>query len=559
MNKNNDVKVSIVMTSHNRPDYLKTAIDSILNQTMPDWELIIIDDCSTEPRVMEVLSEAKKDHRIRPFKTNYDADRISVSWNLGLDLAKGKYIALLDDDNMKAPTFCQEMSDYLDEHIEFDGVACYNAIMRMDKLMNEVFDAPKYANKENMKARNHIDSGCAMFRKSVIDKIGWFDERLTTQEDWDYFKRIFLHASGFGVIEKPLSIFRWHGTNRQYSHKKLGGVEQEQYIISGKNYNTKLRLMLFHQEEKNITLSQNNVLRGLRDALKAIDWIEVTDVCISRFYEISTIYDMVICFAPFTIDLKYIKTIQYFGNEIIHFHIEDPQAFSQNSERAKTATYIFTNDISVQNEYEKIIGKGRVGYCPSISLNDISLKLRDNVSKKNDVVFLGHPYESRIKFITELAPKIKNIGYGFSLIGEGWSKKGIGCPCVDEVSEQKALELMEESKIVVLYNRRNSDLGGKLNSIKPKSTVRGYFECASGSLIMIDDDRKNHNFNGGMVFYSNTDDLVEKIDYYMKNPTLMNEKAKTAKETALRDFTYRTRINSLMNAIRSKRYYYEVR
>ena len=554
-----DPIVSIILTSHNRLDLLTEAINSIFKQTMADWELLIIDDFSTEPGVIEVLNKAKKDPRVRAFRTNYDVDNISVLWNLALDRAKGRYISFLDDDNFKRSSFCEELSKYLDEHPEFEAVACFNEYMKEDKLTGGIFDSPKYANKYNILKNNQIDSGCIMIRRTVVDKIGWFDERLKTAEDWDYVKRIMFQTTGFGIIEKPLAIYRWHKENRQYRSESLGFLDHREFIVSGKNYSDKLKLLFFHQDEHKITLSQNNVLRGVEDALRTISWLELESVSISNFKKINSKYDIVFCFAPFVIDLEYIKALKNFANEVINFHIEDPQAFKTNEERAKYASYIFTNDISVQSEYEKIIGKGNVGYCPSISLNDISLKFRDNVKKKYDIIFFGHAYDSRVEFMQDLMPKIKKLGYNLTLVGGDWPKKNMGLSCTGELSEQDALRIMEESEITVLYNRKNTDLGTDPKIPKPVSVVRGYLECGSGSLVMLDNERTHHSFNGEVVFYNGINALVKKVDYYMENKQKREGISNRAKQRALRDFTYRVRITKLLNAVRSKRFYYEVK
>lgn len=550
--------VSIILTSHNRPSFLTEAINSVFKQTITDWELIIIDDFSTEPNVKNILSEAKKDSRVRAFRTNYDVDNIAVLWNLAMDKTRGKYIAFLDDDNLKRPTFCEELSKYLDGHTEFEAVSCFNEYILDGKLSGKIFDSPKYANKYNILKNNQIDSGCIMIRRTLVDKIGWFDERLKTAEDWDYVKRIMFHTAGFGIIEKSLAIYRFHKENRQYRSMELGFQDHRKFIELVKNYSDKLKLLFFHPDANKITLSQSNVLRGVEDALKNISWVELTSVAVSNFKAINSKYDIIFCFAPFVIDIGYIKTLKDLTNELINFHIEDPQAFKTNLERAKYATHIFTNDLSVQVEYEKIVGKGNVGYCCSTSLNDISFKLRDNVKKKHDVIFVGYPYDSRIEFIKQLLPEIKKKDYNFTLVGGDWSKRGINLPCIDEVNEQELLQIMEESKIVVLYNRRNTDLGEKPESIKPVSVVRGYLECGSGSLIMLDDERTHHNFNGEVVFYKGIGNLTKKIDYYIKHAGERMQIGEKAKQRALRDFTYKMRITKLLNSVMSKRYYFEV-
>ena len=550
-----EIKVSIILTSHNRPEFLIDAINSIFKQTIPDWELLIVDDFSTDTRVLDVLEKAKKDPRVKAFRTNYDVDNISVLWNLMLDKAEGQYIAFLDDDNCKSPSFCEEMFNYLDARTKFDAVACFNKVINEDNPTESVFDAPKYVNKQNILQMNYIDSGCMIIRSTLKNRIGWFDERLVTHEDWDYVIRIIHQGLGFGIIEKPLAIYRWHKENRMLRSESLG-MEEHLKIVKAKNYINKLKLLLFHQDEDKITLSQNNVLRGINDALQSLDYIDFESISVSNFDKITTKYDVILCFAPFCIDIIYIKALKKFSDEVVSFHIEDPQALGTNLERVKYFTYIFTNDKSVISRYEEIIGRGNVGFCPSISVNSISLKFRDDIDKKHDVIFYGYAYDSRIKFIQELYPKIRQLDVKFVAVGGNWQGKNV--PYIDELSEQESIQIMEESKIVILHNRKNTDLGGDQRSILPVSVVRGYFECASNSVIMLDDDRLQHSFKDEVVFYSDVDDLLKKVQHYLSSTNESKEIAIRAKKRALNDFTYIKRINYLVNAVRSKRFYCEV-
>ncbi len=553
-----DTTVSIILTSHNRPNFLAEAINSVFRQTISDWELIVVDDCSTDSRVLEVLRDAKKDSRVKIFKTNYDVDNIAVLWNLALDKVQGRYIAFLDDDNQKKATFCEEMSAFLDKHLEFDAVACFNEIMKGDRLTGDIFDAPKHINKHNILERNYIDSGCMMVRRSVVDRIGWMDERLRTHEDWDYVIRIMLQTKGFGIIEKPLAIFRWHDENRQYRAEGLGLKKDVKFIRHEKSYSDRFKVLLFHQDISKITLSQDNVLRGIHSALSSLSWIHCDARSVDMLDKIESGYDLILVFMPFSIDIAHIAGVKSKGQKMVTYQCEDPQALYVNLERAKFMDYVFTNDISVQSEYERIIGKGNCGVCPSVSLNDIDLTFRDNIPKKYEVIFYGYAYDSRIKFVKELASKCRD-GI-LTVVGGRWQGNGIKAPCLGELSEQQSMSLMEESKIVVLLNRLNTDLGGNQFATKPESIVRGYFECGSGSVVMLDDGRKHHNgLDNAVVFYSGVDDLIEKINFYLLNAKQREEIGRRAKDKALKNFTYRRRVASLINGIRSMRYYHEVR
>jgi len=542
-----DNLVSIILTSHNRPDYLKQAINSILNQTIPNIELIIIDDYSTDKNVIKVINAAQeKDTRIKAFKTNHNVNNLSVLWNIGIDNSEGKYIALLDDDNKKFPEFCQEMSSFLENHIEYDAVACYAQIIQYDKELS-IFDRAKDMTNYNIRQDNYVDSGCMMFRRNIIDKIGWFDERLTTSEDWDFVKRIQLQTKGFGIIHKPLTYYRWHGDNRMYKRVALGDIANAATIKYKKNYDKKINVLLFSEDLYTLTLSQRDVILGIKAALNRIEFVNANYCDVSNINNISQIYDIILIVAPFSIDTKYIQRLAKYGQERVHFHIEDPQAIDINFDKLRYATYIFSNDNSTLQQYKDALYY-RAGFCPSISYDDINLKLRENITQKG-IIFYGYGYESRRTFVSLLKPQLKQAGYDIRIIGGGWN----GMEDIGELSQQKSIDLFQESEIIILQNRKVTDLGGQKTNLNPESIVRGYFEAASGTLVMIDSDRK-HNCPNWLVTYDDIPDLIQKIDYYMKNKDIRGNLAKLAQNEVLNNYTYEKRIRKMLNIVRSQRF-----
>lgn len=572
-NKMENPKVSIILTSYNRPLYLSEAIQSVLNQTMKNWELIIVDDCSSDPRVMLVIKKAIKDPRIRAFKVNYDVNNISVEWNLGIERARGEYLALLDDDNRKLPDFCKDMSEYLDTYLDKDVVACFmNMIDKYGKSTGRIFNSPVEMNKSSILERNFVDSGAMMWRREVMDKIGWFDERLKTTEDWDFVIRLMHESKGFGVIEKSLVEYRQHGENRTHVARGLGLDMHKQFITKVKPYGKIKNVVLFHQDKDKITLSQKNVLEGIEDVLYNIDDIDSMTISVSEIGKLRSC-DYIIVFAPFCIPVDILKKIKPMAREVMFFHCEDPQAIVANLERAKYADFISSNDKAAIPLLETVVGRGNVAYCPSISFNDIKLKTRDKVKPKYDLTFVGYPYESRKNFIKELFGQLRFSDLKICLVGNGWDKfiqddvnENINWGSKDlnvlsTLSEQSTLEIMEESKIVLLYNRRHTDCGGGQNSIKPISVVRGYFECASGAHILLDNSRAHHYLTSLIEFYDNVSDISRIIKRLIGEYNLTDAKVRreTIKRAALKKFTYRVRIKKLFDIFRNRRFYQEIK
>lgn len=100
-NRNNPL-VSVIIAAYNAEDYLDLAIQSVVGQTMTDWELFVIDDCSKDTTYAIAQKWEQRDARIHAL-TNEQNQGVSRTRNRGIDLAKGKYIALLDADDIWYP------------------------------------------------------------------------------------------------------------------------------------------------------------------------------------------------------------------------------------------------------------------------------------------------------------------------------------------------------------------------------------------------------------------------------------------------------------------------
>lgn len=109
--------VSIVMPVYNGEKYLKQSITSVINQTFKDWNLIIVDDCSTDssPKIMNEY--AKSDNRIQVIHNKVNS-KIPASLNNGFEKASGRYYTWTSDDNIYEHDAIEKMVNYLDEHID---------------------------------------------------------------------------------------------------------------------------------------------------------------------------------------------------------------------------------------------------------------------------------------------------------------------------------------------------------------------------------------------------------------------------------------------------------
>lgn len=183
-------KVSIIMPTYNRGWIIERAIKSVLAQTFADFELIIIDDASTD-NTKDVLSKFDDPRIYTEFLS--ENKKVSAVRNIGVQKAQGEFIAYLDTDNLWYPQFLEVMlSELTDEYVlAYSGQNLFlvdgnkeNPQIISRKIRNDSYN-PIWLLKGN-----YIDINSVMHTKKIVEEIGMFDENLSTCEDWDLFARI---------------------------------------------------------------------------------------------------------------------------------------------------------------------------------------------------------------------------------------------------------------------------------------------------------------------------------------------------------------------------------
>lgn len=107
--------VSVIMPCYNAGLYIEQAIKSVLAQTFKDWELLIIDDCSTDHSASIIKRYQEQDSRIRYFETDRPSGSPAIPRNIGIENAKGKYFAFLDSDDVWLPEKLQEQFSFIEK------------------------------------------------------------------------------------------------------------------------------------------------------------------------------------------------------------------------------------------------------------------------------------------------------------------------------------------------------------------------------------------------------------------------------------------------------------
>ena len=201
--------VSIISPAYNVAPYIRAAIESVLAQTFTDFELILVDDQSTDS-TLEIAREYERgDSRVRVLQQPNGG--ISVARNHALRTATGSIFAILDSDDLWQPTFLETQLAVLDQHPEIDIVTGNGVFLggRLDGQDARPYPdrrpAPDLANILRDETAVFIMS---VFRRGVYDTIGGFDEDLRTNEDYDYWIRAAIAGFTFFRNDKPLGFYR---------------------------------------------------------------------------------------------------------------------------------------------------------------------------------------------------------------------------------------------------------------------------------------------------------------------------------------------------------------
>lgn len=204
--------ISVVMPTFNREMFLREAIQSVLDQTFRDFELIIIDDGSTDG-TKDVVNSFP-DHRIHYI---YQSNRgRSNARNHALHIARGRYIAFLDSDDLYLPDKLQLQVDFLNMHPEFSMV--YTSAYCMDEtgaLLHDSYAATVSGDIYQEIAFYvpvTITLPTVMVSREVFEKVGGFDEKMDRFEDTDMWRRIAKEVL-VGAMPEYTCLLRTHSGN----------------------------------------------------------------------------------------------------------------------------------------------------------------------------------------------------------------------------------------------------------------------------------------------------------------------------------------------------------
>jgi glycosyltransferase involved in cell wall biosynthesis len=200
------VLISVVIPVYNGEKTIQQTINSVLNQTFKDWELIIIDDGSQDSTV-KIIREIE-DSRIRIF--SYDNGGLALSRNRGIDHAEGEYITFLDADDLWTPDKLEAQFQALQENPE--AMVAYSWTDYIDESSQFLHSGRHITINGNiyqhLLVNNFLENGSnPLIRKQALNQVGEFDTSLKAGEDWDMWLRLAAHYQ-FVAVPLPQILYR---------------------------------------------------------------------------------------------------------------------------------------------------------------------------------------------------------------------------------------------------------------------------------------------------------------------------------------------------------------
>lgn len=233
-------KVSVILPNYNHAAYLPERLESILGQEFQDFEVIILDDYSSDNSIA-VLEKYASDKRITHFlKNGVNSGSTFIQWEKGLSLATGEYIWIAESDDIAAPAFLSEMVNVL-ENNKNTGVV-FSSSLWIDEKSTEIhrpdhesgnrqWSSGQLLQDEFLKGPLIYNASSALFRKSLVAKVDFSVVRTFRYTgDWMFWVQVSADTAVMR-LDKRLNFFRRHSGNVSFKSDREGLLFTEGFRI----------------------------------------------------------------------------------------------------------------------------------------------------------------------------------------------------------------------------------------------------------------------------------------------------------------------------------------
>lgn len=235
MEKNEIPLVSVIMPAYNSGQLIRKSIRSVIEQTYPKWELIVINDGSTDDTAEIVSSICALDPRVKLITQKNGG--IGRSRNVGFSHASGEWLAYLDHDDLWAKDKLEKQMSVAIQNPSYDVLFCGGWFFYNDDLTNLVDYKTIYGefSPDKMFLRqleeNYIPTLAVLVKRSILERIGPWDEDKAVQgcDDYDYWFRMARVNAVFYSLDEKLFYYRKHGSN--YSNNVSKMLTAEAHVL----------------------------------------------------------------------------------------------------------------------------------------------------------------------------------------------------------------------------------------------------------------------------------------------------------------------------------------
>ncbi len=238
--------VSVIMATYNQEKYIYDAIESVLNQTFKHWELIIINDASTDNTKEIINSFKRNDDRIRVYNLEQNKGK-SFCRNYGFSQSSGDLILYFDSDDIMRQNHIEILYDTIIKEsvdivftdtqvfIDFDNFYQFGRIIESDKLPQGIIKHSELY--KNIFEKNFITLHSAIVKRDAVAQIGGFNDNLNYLEDYDFWLRAINKNYDFYYLKKRLTLYRNYNFLRDISKESIMKKKSLEKIVLHSNYN----------------------------------------------------------------------------------------------------------------------------------------------------------------------------------------------------------------------------------------------------------------------------------------------------------------------------------
>lgn len=249
---NNEKLISIVLPVYNGAAHMANSIESVINQTYQNWELIIVNDCSTDDTLALAESYQGKDSRIRVISNEKNL-KLPLTLNAGFAEAKGAYYTWTSDDNMYRPEALRRLAQELER--DSSCAMVYSDFTNIDADGNVI--GPGILRDPEKIVLGNVCGACFLYRAEAAKEAGTYDANLFLAEDYDYWMRIY-RVGEIRHIREDLYLYRRHAGS--LSATKKASISIQTYKAMEKNF------LLLNAEAKKHGLQYELFNQMLREA-----------------------------------------------------------------------------------------------------------------------------------------------------------------------------------------------------------------------------------------------------------------------------------------------------